>query len=351
MFHVADDENLAQCAQDLVSISSAAENLPQVTKDLLYFAAASLSVKNRQAFFERMRSVNFTIQDRRTVMTRLAATSACSPKSPKVRIGMCSIQARTAPFLQPWLMHYFYMGFDKVIIYDNSDPKSLDSQLLRNAAKPFVDADIVEVVDWHFTDGDTYRQVEAYRDCYERNKNKFDWISFHDIDEFLYIHPPKTSCYKEYLEAYKDYGGLIVEWRHITPIGVVTHDFSKLHAEQYFKQQLAQGLASKTTMNTKYAVGVDQAHDGMYIPGKPAVNRLNGTTPEPLQEIELRHYWSNDYLFTIYEKLCGDASERKTYQKTRVSYFIDMLHPAAVVDVPPINPSITADVRKLVFGK
>ena len=48
------------------------------------------------------------------------------------------------------------------------------------------------------------QQCRTYNDCYQRNKKDYDWLSFFDLDEFLYIKNNQTI--QEFLsdEKYKE---------------------------------------------------------------------------------------------------------------------------------------------------
>ena len=57
-------------------------------------------------------------------------------------------------------------------------------------------------------------QIKAYNDCYINNKNKFDWISFYDIDEYLYLKNFKNINQFLSLSKFKKCSSILINWRY-----------------------------------------------------------------------------------------------------------------------------------------
>ncbi len=57
-------------------------------------------------------------------------------------------------------------------------------------------------------------QKKAYNDCYNNNKNEFDWIAFFDTDEFLYI--INYSNVQEFLSLprFDNCTNILINWRY-----------------------------------------------------------------------------------------------------------------------------------------
>jgi len=58
----------------------------------------------------------------------------------------------------------------------------MDDVLKKQIANNFV-----KITDYRGFRGKKQPQYEAYYDCYEKNSKYCDWLSFYDLDEFLYL--------------------------------------------------------------------------------------------------------------------------------------------------------------------
>ena len=69
----------------------------------------------------------------------------------------------------------------------------------------------VEIINWR---GLQKAQFQIMNDCYQNNYNKFDWILFYDIDEFIYLKYFKSI--KVFLSQYKfdKCGKVELNWIH-----------------------------------------------------------------------------------------------------------------------------------------
>ena len=96
------------------------------------------------------------------------------------------------------VQHYKNIGYNHIFLYDNNKigDEKFDDVLQDEVANGFV-----TIIDRR---GLKYIQCRCYKDCYKKNKKDYDWLSFFDLDEFLFIKNNKTI--QEFLsdEKYKD---------------------------------------------------------------------------------------------------------------------------------------------------
>ena len=56
------------------------------------------------------------------------------------------------------------------------------------------------------------------------------------------------------------------------------------------------------------------------------------------REVEIYHFYSSDYHFVAYERLCGKGSERNKYAAQRISLYLQSLQkPLYIANVPVMN--------------
>ena len=101
-------------------------------------------------------------------------------------------------YAKEFVQHYKNIGYNHIFLYDNNKigDEKFDDVLQDEVANGFV-----TIIDRR---GLKYIQCRCYKDCYKKNKKDYDWLSFFDLDEFLFIKNNKTI--QEFLsdEKYKD---------------------------------------------------------------------------------------------------------------------------------------------------
>ena len=107
------------------------------------------------------------------------------------------------------------MGYNNIIIYDNND---IDGERFEEVIPDQINSGFVKIVNFRSYRGkkdDT--QLDAYYDCYKRFNSQCNWISFFDIDEFLYINPVdgKDLTIQEFLDlpVYNHCESIKINWK------------------------------------------------------------------------------------------------------------------------------------------
>jgi hypothetical protein len=327
-----------ECSKQVIkALEEHREKIDEVTYDLVLTLAKDMTL-----FDQRLRLLKpifeqegYYIKDKKTVTKRLKEFQRCDiTKNP--RVGVCSMQHSNGPFIQEFISHYLLLGCSKVILYDNSEPDTPEWKYFRMVVKPFVEAGFVEVVDWYFTEGDTFRAVEAFNECVNDNRFRFDWIAVVDTDEFVVLHEPHNPCLNQELKKFNKFGAVVVPWRLLSPRGVSSRDPSKPLFDQYRYYINNPGGAIKSIVQTKFFQQMAQQHEAKFYEGH-AVD-FGGTQVEgagwvvpPEQRFshaELRHYYSPDWKYFLYEKMCSvtqGAVSLGSYFAPRMRRFVKCL--------------------------
>ena len=173
-----------------------------------YFLFNVKSKKKALAFLRLAKKYGYELsEDDRRSLYRII-------KEYKEKIALCCIAKNENRYILEWVNHYKKLGFDKIIIYDNND---ISGEFLDDVLSDFINSGFVEIVNYR---GRTVKaQQKAYEECYENNKNKFDWIAFFDCDEFLEL--TTTSNITEYLskKVFMDFDIIKVNWETYTDSG------------------------------------------------------------------------------------------------------------------------------------
>ncbi|KAJ3018048.1 hypothetical protein HKX48_003201 [Thoreauomyces humboldtii] len=230
--------------------------------------------------------------------------------------AVCAIQQSTGPFIQEWLTHQLLLGAEKIYLYDNSELGTVGWAHFMRAVQPFMELGLVEIVPWWIQgSANSYQQVEAQRDCFERARPHFKWLAFIDTDEYPVIHEPHTTCMNRFLSSLPDdQGGLVLRWRGFAPLGQAVHDHDKLFLEQYRYEAKHKSFAYlKSIVNVNRTEGVLHAHKATYrhgfVPKDAGGNVVDEwwfpdrVPKDAHKHMELRHYWARDLQTGLYEKV------------------------------------------------
>jgi hypothetical protein len=119
------------------------------------------------------------------------------------RTAACVVVKNEARDIAEWVAYHRLIGFDELIVYDNS---STDGTLaaLRTAARRVP----IHIFDWPRSD--PAMQTEAYEDACRRFAGTFDWIACVDADEFLVLR--QHGSINEWLSGFDGFAAVGVSW-------------------------------------------------------------------------------------------------------------------------------------------
>jgi len=78
------------------------------------------------------------------------------------------------------------LGYNHIFLYDNND---INDEKFEDIIKYEIKNGFVTLINFRGIRGYVNPQIKAYKDCYEKNNNKYEWLSFYDIDEYLQLIP------------------------------------------------------------------------------------------------------------------------------------------------------------------
>jgi hypothetical protein len=228
----------------------------------------------------------------------------CKSKEYKYVVSICGIFKNEAKFIEEWINFHLVIGVDHFYLYNNN---SEDNYL--EILQPYIDKGIVELLDWPFQ----HAQMGAYEDCYIKNRNDTNWLTFIDIDEF--ICPIDTDNLKIWLLKYKKYPGIAVYWKQFGSNGKLHHDSAKLVIEQYTQCWPKPSIFTKMFCNMDFPI-VD--FPNMHILSSrifgikiPPINQykkiisygINRCSSSSNSIIQINHYWGKAYDCFVQNKI------------------------------------------------
>ena len=99
----------------------------------------------------------------------------------QIKVCICTTGKQENRYIIEYIEYYKKFGIDKIILYDNND---LADENFENITKKFINENFVEIKNWR---GIKNPQMKIYQDCYKNNYEKYEWLIFNDIDEYLYL--------------------------------------------------------------------------------------------------------------------------------------------------------------------
>ena len=145
------------------------------------------------------------------------------PKEKKdLKVGLCLIGKHENLYAPELVEHYKNLGYNHIFIYDNNDigDEKFDDVLYNE-----INNNLVTIINYRGYKGHHNNQQQiSYYDCYKRYSSEYDWLSFFDFDEFLYIKNNKTI--QEFLSdrKYKKCENVKLNWLMYTDNDLVYYE-------------------------------------------------------------------------------------------------------------------------------
>ena len=100
------------------------------------------------------------------------------------KICLCVIGKNENLYAREFVEHYKTIGYNNIFIYDNNDK---NGEHFEEVIDDYIKNGFVKIINYRERNFNSTPQIDAYRDCYQRNYQLYDWLSFFDMDEFLEI--------------------------------------------------------------------------------------------------------------------------------------------------------------------
>ena len=131
-------------------------------------------------------------------------------KNKELKVCLCTICQKENLYASEFVEHYKKIGYDKIFIYDNNN---VGDEKFEEVLSKQISNNFVEIINYRGYRGKRQSpQLDAFIDCYEKNKNNYDWLSFFDFDEFLELN--KSRNIKDYLsnKKFKKCSNIKINW-------------------------------------------------------------------------------------------------------------------------------------------
>ena len=122
----------------------------------------------------------------------------------------CAMGKRENLYSRELIEYYRSIGVEKFVFGDNNEP---NTEKLSDVLKDYIKNGVVDILEIF---GSLIGQGEFYGIMYEKYKEKCNWLTFFDFDEYLVMHFDKTKnlTIKEYLSSdiFDNCEGIEINW-------------------------------------------------------------------------------------------------------------------------------------------
>lgn len=273
----------------------------------------------------------------------------------KEDVAICAIFQNEAPYLKEWIEFHKIAGVKHFYLYNNN---SEDNYL--EVLKPYIDQKIVTLKDWLYTyeysDHDRWIAIQtgAYMDCIKNHGEEMEWLAAIDSDEFLYT--TKGQKLGDFLQAYRDFGGVAVNWVKFGTSDVEDFTPGKLMIEELtrcLRYNSSQNQFIKSIVQPQYVSDCRSAHCFRYVEGKCAVNadkqKVTGTRSKVihLRDIRINHYWTRSKKYLFEEKIPSRQKRRDAWSTERIlemcNQFNEVVDTTILQYVRPLRKQMAAE--------
>ena len=102
-------------------------------------------------------------------------------KEQKIKICLCTLGKKENRYIREFAQYYKSYNVDKILLYDNNDINGEKFDIVLN---DFIRDNFIKIINWR---GKIKQQINIMNHCYKENFDKYDWLIFYDIDEFIHL--------------------------------------------------------------------------------------------------------------------------------------------------------------------
>ena len=140
-----------------------------------------------------------------------------------IKVCICTLGKKENKYIREFIEYYENYGIDKIFLYDNNDE---DNERFEEVISDYIEKGFVTLFNWR---GKKKQQINIFNHCYKNNYEKFDWLLFYDLDE--YINLKNYNNIKDYLNEIKFNNCQVIylNWIIHTDNNLIHYDNRSLH--------------------------------------------------------------------------------------------------------------------------
>ena len=210
------------------------------------------------------------------------------------KTAICAILKNEHQYLDEWIRHHLYIGFDEIYLYEDFGSKShsIITDKYSNVHLIQLSEIFDEIKHLH---GDKQNALYIY--FYQNYKNVFDYTAFIDIDEFIMFEDGYGL--QALLNDYQEYNGIFLFWKMYNANGIIDNPKSNV-------------VTTYTTLSEddyhdngwKYKSIVNMNRDSYFISCHEIAGGITTDHSSSKYDITYSKAWINHYFTKSWEEWC-----------------------------------------------
>ena len=120
---------------------------------------------------------------------------------------ICCIAKLENNYIREWVEWYKGIGVTNICLYDNND---IDGETFNEVIDDYIESGFVIIENVRGTEG---MQLPCYQHCYDKYKDKYQWIGFFDADEYMEIERGDISDFLS-MQEWNNVGAIRLCWKN-----------------------------------------------------------------------------------------------------------------------------------------
>ena len=217
----SDKKKLSQKQDDkyhLINTENKTKKIPLKTKIII---AAEFSFLILTFILAFRKAMNYLIQKNKQEIDEVTITpkkkQIFKPQPEYLNICVCTFVKNQNLYIIEFIQFYQKIGVNKFFLYDNNEK---DGETFDNLLRAYKDNGTVEIINWR---GKKDENEIMMNDCYKNNFNKYDWLIFYEIDEYIHI---KDNNLKLFLseQKFENCEIIYLNWLFHTDNNLINYD-------------------------------------------------------------------------------------------------------------------------------
>ena len=122
------------------------------------------------------------------------------------KIALLAIAKMENKYIKEFVDHYFFIGVNKIIIYDNNE---INGEKMDEILDDYIKSNFITI---HNFRGIKNGQRRAYNEMYQKYRFEYDYVMFFDVDEFLNLNQYKNIHYFLRDKKYSKCDVIHIQW-------------------------------------------------------------------------------------------------------------------------------------------
>ena len=143
-----------------------------------------------------------------------------------MKVCLCTLGKKENLYIKEFVDHYKKYDIDKIFLYDNND---INGERFEEVINNYINYGFVKIINVRGMPKAIYKVMN---NCYKKNYNKYEWLIFYEIDEFLFLKNYKSI--KKYLiqKKFNKCKKIQLNWVHRSDNDLLYYD-NRLLSERF----------------------------------------------------------------------------------------------------------------------